>query len=244
MGIFKAIASLVTGGAIRPTTTRERSRLYQRRANNLLEDQLNVMQNLAQQQVSKASSDGRRRGPCPNCLEFMLVGASTCPHCNEKGISWSSTPDRCPNCVQVIPFGVTTCPLCKKTGIHWNQPADDFKTRPTELEALADWANAERAKQDDSRRREEQLAQKAREDAFKEESRLKSDDSSWQPPEVLNLRREIATICRQRDNLRLALKNDPLATKCLKCGELCQNESEGCLQCEYLTLRSRLDSFK
>jgi hypothetical protein len=131
MGIFKAIGWVVTGGAIRPTTTRERSRMYQRRANRLLEDQLDVMQNLAQQQVSKPTSDGRRRGPCPYCLELILVGASTCPHCNGTGIGWSSTPDRCPNCIQVIPFGTTTCPHCKKGGLKWPKVSNPVEAEAT-----------------------------------------------------------------------------------------------------------------
>jgi hypothetical protein len=94
MGIFKAIGFFVTGGAIRPTTTRERSRMYQRRANNLLEDQLNVMQNLAQQQFIQVPTDARPRGTCPACLELMVVGASTCPSCQTTRITWPSAPNQ------------------------------------------------------------------------------------------------------------------------------------------------------
>ena len=88
MGIFKAVGWLVTGGAVRPTTTRERSRMYQRRANNLLEEQLYATQDLGQQQRNQFSTDARPRGTCPACLELMLVGASTCPNCHTTGITW------------------------------------------------------------------------------------------------------------------------------------------------------------
>jgi len=57
MGIFKGIAWFVTAGAVRPTTTRERSRMYQRRANRLLEEQLYVMQSPPQQQFTEVPSD-------------------------------------------------------------------------------------------------------------------------------------------------------------------------------------------
>jgi hypothetical protein len=88
MGLFKIIG-LVSGLPIRPTTGRERARRYQRQANNLLEEQLYAIQNLAQpQQVIQAPSDSRPRGTCPACMEMMLVGASTCPHCHTSGITW------------------------------------------------------------------------------------------------------------------------------------------------------------
>lgn len=92
MGIFKAIGWFVTGGAVRPTTTRERSRMYQRRANNLLEEQLYAIQDLGQQQGTQVPTDSRPRGTCPACLELMLVGASTCPHCHTTGVTWPSAP--------------------------------------------------------------------------------------------------------------------------------------------------------
>ena len=85
MGLFKAIFSLSTGIPMRLTTGRERSRRYQREANDLLEEQLDAMQNLAQPQTP---SDTRPRGTCPACLEMMLRGASTCPHCHTTGIIW------------------------------------------------------------------------------------------------------------------------------------------------------------
>ena len=97
MGIFKAIGWFVTGGAVRPTTTRERSRMYQRRANNLLEEQLYAMQDLGQQQGTQVPTDSRPRGTCPACLELMLVGASTCPHCHTTGITWPSAPAPTPH---------------------------------------------------------------------------------------------------------------------------------------------------
>ena len=87
MGLFKTIFSLSTGIPMRLTTGRERSRRYQREANDLLEEQLDVMQSLAQPQ---APSDTRPRGKCPECLEMMLIGASTCPHCHTTGITWST----------------------------------------------------------------------------------------------------------------------------------------------------------
>lgn len=85
MGLFKTIFSLSTGIPMRLTTGRERSRRYQREANDLLEEQLDAMQNLAQPQTP---SDTRPRGTCPACLEMMLRGASTCPHCHTTGITW------------------------------------------------------------------------------------------------------------------------------------------------------------
>jgi hypothetical protein len=88
MGIFKAVGWFVTGGAIRPTTTRERSRLYQRQANDLLEEQLYALQDLSQQQVSASPYDSRPRGTCPACREMIIIGASTCPNCQTSGITW------------------------------------------------------------------------------------------------------------------------------------------------------------
>ena len=88
MGLFKFIG-MVSGLPIRPTTGRERARKYQRQANNLLEEQLDAIQNLAQpQQVIQAPSDSRPRGTCPACMEMMLVGASVCPHCRTTGVTW------------------------------------------------------------------------------------------------------------------------------------------------------------
>ena len=72
---------------MRLTTGRERSRRYQREANDLLEEQLYAIQNLAQPQ---APSDTRPRGTCPECHEMMLRGASTCPYCHTTGITWST----------------------------------------------------------------------------------------------------------------------------------------------------------
>lgn len=97
MGILKLFGSFVTGGLLRPTTTRERSRMYQRRANRLLELQLDAMQNLGQQQGTHVPTDTRPRGTCPACMELMLVGASTCPHCHTTGISWPSAPAPTPH---------------------------------------------------------------------------------------------------------------------------------------------------
>ena len=90
MGLFKAIFSLSTGIPMRLTTGRERSRRYQREANDLLEEQLDVMQNLAQPQTPQTPSDTRPRGKCPECLELMLVGASTCPYCHTTGVTWQT----------------------------------------------------------------------------------------------------------------------------------------------------------
>ena len=72
---------------MRLTTGRERSRRYQREANDLLEEQLYAIQNLAQPQ---APSDTRPRGTCPECHEMMLRGASTCPYCHTTGITWQT----------------------------------------------------------------------------------------------------------------------------------------------------------
>ena len=87
MGLLKFFASVGSGFILSPQTTRERSRKYQREANDLLEEQLNAIQNLAQQQTP---TDTRPRGKCPECLEMMLIGASTCPHCHTAGITWST----------------------------------------------------------------------------------------------------------------------------------------------------------
>ncbi len=76
---------------MRPTTGRERSRRYQREANDLLEAQLYAIQDLAQPQTP---SDTRPRGTCPACLEMMLRGASTCPHCHTTGITWSTETEQ------------------------------------------------------------------------------------------------------------------------------------------------------
>ena len=97
MGLFKSIFSLSTGIPMRLTTGRERSRRYQREANDLLEEQLDVMQNLAQPQTPQAPSDTRPRGKCPECLEMMLQGASTCPYCHTTGITWSTETRQEPN---------------------------------------------------------------------------------------------------------------------------------------------------
>lgn len=90
MGLFKIIG-LFSGLPIRPTTGRERSRMYQRQANDLLEEQLYAIQNLSQQQVTPFPNDTRPRGTCPACHELMIVGASMCPHCQTKGIFWPET---------------------------------------------------------------------------------------------------------------------------------------------------------
>jgi hypothetical protein len=92
MGILK-ILGIASGIPMRPTTGRERSRRYQREANDLLEEQLGAIQNLAQPQTP---SDTRARGTCPECLEMMLIGASTCPHCHTTGISWSTETNQEP----------------------------------------------------------------------------------------------------------------------------------------------------
>ena len=85
----------MSGLPIRPTTGRERARKYQRQANDLLEEQLYALQNLApQQQILQPTpipNDTRPRGTCPACLEMMLVGASTCPYCQTTGIIWPET---------------------------------------------------------------------------------------------------------------------------------------------------------
>ena len=90
MGFFK-ILGIATGLPLRPTTTRERSRRYQREANDLLEQQLYAIQDTAKTrnvtQVRQVPSDTRPRRACPACLEMMLVGASTCPHCRTTGIT-------------------------------------------------------------------------------------------------------------------------------------------------------------
>jgi hypothetical protein len=83
---------------VRPTTTRERSRRYQRQANslqrqanNILEEQLSALNNMTQQQqFLQTPTDARPRGECPYCKELMVVGASTCPHCRTTGITWHS----------------------------------------------------------------------------------------------------------------------------------------------------------
>jgi len=90
MGLFKIIG-LFSGLPIRPTTGRERSRMYQRQANDLLEEQLYAIQNLSQQQVTPFPNDTRPRGTCPACHELMIVGASMCPHCQTEGIFWPET---------------------------------------------------------------------------------------------------------------------------------------------------------
>jgi hypothetical protein len=93
MGLFKFFASVATGGILSPQTTRERSRKYQREANDLLEAQLHAIQDLAQQQTP---TDTRQRGKCPECLEMMLIGASTCPHCHTTAITWSTEKNQVP----------------------------------------------------------------------------------------------------------------------------------------------------
>jgi hypothetical protein len=93
MGVFKWMASVGSGFILSPQTTRERSRKYQREANELLEEQLHAIQDLAQPQTP---SDTRPRRPCPWCLEMMLRGASTCPHCHTTGITWSTETTREP----------------------------------------------------------------------------------------------------------------------------------------------------
>jgi hypothetical protein len=99
MGLFKFIASVGSGFILSPQTTRERSRKYQREANDLLAEQLYAMQNLAQPQTP---SDTRPRGKCPECLEMMLVGASTCPHCHTTGITWSTETRQEPKAIDAI----------------------------------------------------------------------------------------------------------------------------------------------
>ena len=92
MGLFKIIG-IAAGLPLRPTTTRERSRRYQREANDLLEQQLYAIKGQAQpqiiNQVRQVPNDTRPRRACPACLEMILVGASTCPHCRTTGITSS-----------------------------------------------------------------------------------------------------------------------------------------------------------
>ena len=94
MGLFKIIG-IAAGLPLRPTTTRERSRRYQREANDLLEQQLYAIQDQAKPrnvtQVRQVPNDSRPRRACPACLEMMLVGASTCPHCRTTGITSTET---------------------------------------------------------------------------------------------------------------------------------------------------------
>jgi DnaJ-class molecular chaperone len=119
MGLIKFFASVGSGFILSPQTTRERSRKYQREANALLEEQLNAIENLAQQQ---SPTDARPRGTCPECLEMMLVGASTCPHCHTAGITWSTETTQEPVNTQVKQPPKTTT---KKTEIIYQ--AKDVK---------------------------------------------------------------------------------------------------------------------
>ena len=129
MGVIKFFASVASGGILSPQTTRERSRKYQRQANELLEDQLYAIQNLAQPQTP---SDTRPRGECPSCKEMMLRGASTCPYCHTTGITWSTETrqepvakeDACFKCGGKVTLEGSRlfCLQCKKQFPHTEYP--------------------------------------------------------------------------------------------------------------------------
>ncbi len=158
MGIIK-IGMLFCGIPVRPTTGRERSRKYQRQTNQLLSGQLNALEWISQpsaqewdgrppsqpsaqewdgrplSQPSAREQDGRPRRPCPACLEFMIEGASTCPHCQTSGITWQISeqsiksmehernqefvplknmpPDKCPQCSRPVATGWGKCSQCR-----------------------------------------------------------------------------------------------------------------------------------
>jgi len=145
MGIIK-IGMLFCGIPVRPTTGRERSRKYQRQTNQLLRGQLNAFERISQpsaqewdgrplSQPSAQEQDGRPRRPCPACLEFMIEGASTCPHCQTSGITWQISeqsiksmehernqkfvplknmpPDKCPQCSRPVATGWGKCSQCR-----------------------------------------------------------------------------------------------------------------------------------
>jgi DnaJ-class molecular chaperone len=71
---------LITGGRVWPTG-RQQLRKYHRQ-------QLDAFHKEALRQPSPIPNDTRPRGTCPECLEMMLVGASTCPYCQTTGIVW------------------------------------------------------------------------------------------------------------------------------------------------------------
>ena len=87
MGIIKTMFSIFVF-PVRFTTGRERSRMYQRQTNALLEEILTTQQ-FGYQNVGQV--DLRPRATCPACLEMILVGATTCPHCKTAGITWPET---------------------------------------------------------------------------------------------------------------------------------------------------------
>lgn len=218
MGIFKALGFLATGGLIRPTTSRERSRLYQRRANSLLEEQLGALQSLGhQQQFAPVPTDVRLRGTCPACMELMLVGASTCPHCHTTGITWPSAPDRCPNCVSVIPFGASTCPHCHTTGLTW--PSAPSQAPIPHFQPFQSSHNVRR--QVDPREQQKQREREAE-----------------AGPEVTKLRKEISKVAQRRDKMRQSVGNH---TCCTACNEKMPTGTTDCFNCQYKELRQRID---
>lgn len=235
MGIFKAIGWFVTGGAVRPTTTRERSRMYQRRANNLLEEQLNVMQNLAQQQqFTQLPTDARPRGTCPACMEFMLVGASTCPNCHTTGITWPSTPDRCPNCVLVIPFGTTTCPNCHTTGITWpTAPAPTTHSHSHSVQSSSSTVFSYNPNPHTARKTKSAFVLK------NEERQREAERAAG--PEVWKLREEISKVAQRRDKMRQKLKGDTNTLTCSACNEKLPTGQSDCFNCQYKELRKKID---
>ena len=128
---------------MRLTTGRERSRRYQREANDLLEEQLDAMQNLAQPQTPQTPSDTRPRGKCPECLEMMLQGASTCPYCHTTGITWRTettqepnAKDACNKCGGQVTLDGSRlyCLQCKKQFQHTEYPhfLNTARKRPVE----------------------------------------------------------------------------------------------------------------
>jgi hypothetical protein len=122
MGLLKIIG-IAAGLPLRPTTTRERSRRYQREANDLLEQQLHAIQDQAQPrnvtQVRQVPSDTRPRRACPECLEMMLVGASTCPHCRTTGIASEQVIINRQTCTFGHPADwAAYCEICMKESLN------------------------------------------------------------------------------------------------------------------------------
>ena len=79
MGLFKGMMFL-SGLPVRPTTTRERGRSYQRQTNRLLEDIADSVAN--QNHVgAETSYDSEPTRKCPDCAERILIEARKCRFC-------------------------------------------------------------------------------------------------------------------------------------------------------------------
>ena len=92
---------LITGGRVWPTA-RQQLRKYHRQ-------QFDAFHKGALQQPSPIPNDTRPRETCPECLELMLVGASTCPHCHTNGITWYQACEICGGEVITLKSGTVVC---------------------------------------------------------------------------------------------------------------------------------------